>query len=468
MFLTIEQKKNVRNLFEQETRIHNSVQDIHNVGGEVYLVGGCVRDIILGRVPDDLDLEVHGITLQELQTILSAYGHVIESGKSFGVLRLEHSGAEWSLPRTDSAGRKPAVAINPQLDIADALERRDVTINAMAIALRTYTLIDPFNGLEDLQKRILRSPNTKKFIEDPLRFYRVMQFIGRFDATVDASLEKVCKSMNIATIARERIEMEFEKLFLKSVAPSRALRWIDHIGRLHEILPELAATRGVIQSPQWHPEGDVFEHTMQALDAAAQLHYKDASEKRTMMYAALCHDLGKVTTTTRDADGRIKSYGHEVVGVPLARSLLKRITENHDLVKTVGILVRHHMMPGSFVKQNASAAAYKRLAHKIYPITLRELSLLAYADRRGRNGDRYIPLTGPIEDIDRFVENAQKYGVYEAPEKPIIQGRDLIGQYEVGPLVGKLVRFAYDVQINRDIRNKDRLLRIIAQEAKKL
>jgi len=468
MALTSEQTRKVQDLLAKEPRIISIVQDIQTAGGIVYLVGGAVRDILLGDIPHDLDLEVHSLTLQELHGILAKQGTVIEAGKSFGVLRLEHSNAEWALPRTDSAGRKPQVQIDASLTIEQALERRDVTINAMAIELGSFTLVDPFNGLHDLQKRILRSPNTQKFIEDPLRFYRVMQFIGRFDATVDPALEEVCKTMDITTIARERIEVEFEKLFLKSRSPSRALRWIAHIKRVHEILPELAATRGIIQSPQWHPEGDVFEHTMQALDAAAHGQYKNSTEKLTLMYAALCHDLGKVTTTTQDADGRIKSYGHEIAGVPFARALLKRITENNDLLKAVSVLVRYHMMPGSFVKQHASGAAYKRLAHKIYPLTLRELSLLAYADRRGRNGSAHTPLTGPIDDIDRFVEQAQKQGVYERPEEPLIQGRDLVAVYTPGPLVGKLVNFAYSVQINRGIRDKDRLLRIIAQEAKKL
>lgn len=468
MYLTQEQKQRVQRLIAQETGVYNSINDIHQRNGTVYLVGGCVRDILRNEDPADIDLEVHGISLPVLHEILSASGPVHEAGKSFGVLRVAQSAAEWSLPRTDSAGRKPVVTIDPEMSITKALERRDVTINAMAIDLTSYALIDPFGGYEDLKKMVLRSPNIHKFVEDPLRFYRVMQFIGRFSATVDPELAAVCKTMDIASVARERIEMEFDKLLLKSQRPSRGIRWLAAVGRLTEILPELAATIGVQQSPVWHKEGDVFEHSMQALDAAAQLVYADETEKKVIMYAALCHDLGKVTTTVHAPDGRITSHGHEIAGMPLARTMLRRITENSDLLSHVVTLVRFHMAPGLLAQQESSAAAYKRLASNAQPITLRQLSLLAYADRRGRNGEGHEPLVTPCSAIDAFVEKAQRIGVYENAEKPVIQGRDLIAHYGQGPHIGVLVRLAYRVQINKGIIDKERLLAIIAQEAKKL
>lgn len=468
MTLSEKQSAEMRALLEREHVTQKIVADIYQQQGSVYLVGGSVRDILLGQMPKDIDIEVHGISLEELAQLLGMYGVVIEAGKSFGVLRLEHSCIEWSVPRVDSAGRKPVVAIDASMTIEKALERRDLTINAMAIDVRTHNLIDPFGGYTDLKNRVLRSPNREKFVEDPLRFYRVLQFIGRFSATVDPSLERVCKTMDIRAIARERIEGEFEKLLLLSADPSRALRWLAQIGRVAEVLPELAATQGVVQSPQWHPEGDVFEHTMQAVDAAAAQTYNNTEEKLLLMYAALCHDLGKVSTT-KEHKGRIVSYGHEIAGVTLAKSLLKRITEKTVVLERVPMLVRYHMMPGALVKQNASEAAYKRLAINVHPqITLRELSVLAYADHLGRNGESSKPLTGSVLAIDTFIARAKEYGVFDAPEEAVIQGRDLVALYGQGPKIGKLVRCAYKIQINKGIVDKERLLRFIAQEAKKL
>lgn len=459
--------KKIAALLQREPWVTECIEQLKKNNAHVYLVGGCVRDIFFENFSTDIDIEVHGITMDQLYDIVSRYGIVKETGKSFGVLRKEKSIVEWSLPRIDSAGRKPQVIIDPSLDITKALMRRDLTINAMAIDIFTGKLIDPFNGLSDLKNRILRSPCIEKFIEDPLRFFRVMQFIGRFRATVDPQLEALCKSIDFSSVARERVEAEFEKLLLKSEEPSRGIRWLAHINRLHEIFPELDATRGVVQDFLWHPEGDVFEHTMQALDAAVHNKYTSQNEKLLILFAALCHDLGKVSTTKKDINGRIRSIGHDIVGVPLAQSMLKRITENNDRIKKVSLLVRYHMMPGSFVKQNASAAAYKRLAVRMKQVSLRELSLLAYADRKGRNGKAHVSLSGAVADIDAFVIKAREYGVYEQAEKPIIYGRDLMGLYPEGPLIGKLVAYAYDIQINRGIKDKERLLQYIAQAYKK-
>ena len=351
----------------------------------------------------DLDIEVHGLTMEQLQTILEQYGPVKMVGKSFGVLRLlsnnyptsaDSSDAalaspamnqqiDWSLPRSDSSGRHPEVKIDPNMNIEDAFKRRDLTINAMGIDLNTFELVDPWGGCADLQKGILRAPDAALFKEDPLRLFRVMQFIGRFGFTPDKELNELCAHMDISTISVERIESEFDKLLLKSAQPSLGLRWLKQIGRLKEIFPELADTIGVQQEPDWHPEGDVFEHSMQALDAGAQLSYESPEQKLIALYALMCHDLGKITTT-RLIDGRLRSLGHEEAGVPLAKSLLKRITRRVDLRHAVEKLVRHHMAPGLFPKNNAKLPAYKRLATKLAPdVTMELLAKISLADKRG-------------------------------------------------------------------------------------
>ncbi len=242
---------------------------LDRAGATVLLVGGAVRDLLLSLPVKDLDIEVHGLALPELEKILKQFGPVSLVGKSFGVLRVHGLDIDWSLPRSDSGGRKPTVTVDPHLSLHDAFIRRDLTVNAMGINLKTFELIDPFDGLADLQNKILRTPDVQFFAQDPLRLFRVMQFIGRFNMQPDKQLNDICAAMDISTISTERIELEFEKLLLKSARPSLGIRWLRQIGRLKEIMPELYRTIGVEQNREFHPEGDVFEHTMQAIDAAA-------------------------------------------------------------------------------------------------------------------------------------------------------------------------------------------------------
>lgn len=444
------------------------VQDIIASGGKAYLVGGAVRDMVLGLPVKDKDIEIHGLTLGQTEEILARHGHVELVGKSFGVFKVAGLSTDWSLPRTDSSGRKPHVNVDPHMGIAAALRRRDLTINAMALDLATQDIIDPFHGKQDLHAGILRSPDPTFFTQDPLRFYRVMQFISRFSnhrvMQPDTELTQICKKMDIATISRERIEQEFDKLMLLSTRPSLGIRWLEKIGRLHEVLPELAATVGILQSAQWHPEGDVFEHTMQALDAAAEL---ETEHRRELMYAVLCHDLGKVVST-HIAKGKIRSIGHDLTGVALARTLMKRITAHNALIDTVALLVEYHMAPAVFAQGNASDAAYKRLAFKLVKYTnIKTLSLVAYADKRGRNPERGNPLTVTLPDIDAFVAKAECLGVLYAPEAPVVEGADLLGRGVVaGPEIGKLLREAYNIQINEGVCDKKMLLHRIFKNKK--
>lgn len=457
------QRDSVHAIMQQYPIIKQVVAHLQQRGvtQKAYLVGGIVRDIILGLPLEniDIDIEVHGVTIDELADILSQFGAVNYVGKSFGVLKVGSIDVDWVLPRVDSAGRKPQVTV-VDLPIETALRRRDVTMNAMAIDLNTLDLYDPFGGLEDIRNKVLRSPDPQFFTEDPLRFYRVMQFIGRFEMYPDSVLQDVCKKMDIASISRERIEMEFHKLFLKSRQPSRGIAWLADVSRIAEILPELAQLRGVEQDPVWHPEGDVFEHTLQALDAAAAQEYANTPEKLLVMYAALCHDLGKKVAMQRDGD-RIHNYGHEQESVPRARTLMQRISTNKSLLQDVCTLVLYHMQPGQLVKNNASLAAYKRLARKIAPLSLQTLSLLAYADNRGRNPARGKPLSGSIERVEQFVARAKEAGVWQQPEPPILVGADLLDTIPAGPELGEALAQAYEIQINEGITDKAELRRRI-------
>ncbi len=426
--------------------------------GRVYAVGGVVRDILMGCSGHDLDIEVHGLTAEALEKLLARFGTVHYDGKSFGVFRVHGLPVDWSLPRRDSSGRKPLVEVDPAMDIVQALKRRDLTINAMAIDFATGELIDPFGGYQDLQNKILATPDAAFFVQDPLRFYRVMQFIGRFEMRPNAELDSLCATMDISAISVERIHAEFDKLFTLSKRPSLGIRWLNDIGRLALLLPEVAALIGVPQQPDWHPEGDVFEHSMQAMDAAAQRPFDD---RRLLVCAALCHDLGKVSTT-KVIDGRWRSFGHEAAGVEPAKKLMKRLTGNKKLQELVATLVRHHMAPGQLVAQNASAKAYKKLAYTLAPdLNLFILSELAYADKSGRNPKKYYPLSGPLPALDEFIARAKEYGVLYGPEKALVTGADLMPLGLAGPALGRALEKAYRYQIEQKDATRETVLRYL-------
>lgn len=445
-------------IFNTEPLIKAIVERLDQSKGRALLVGGAVRDLLHEKLAKDIDIEVHGLSLHQLEQILKEFGHVRLVGKAFGVLRLDGLDVDWSIPRTDSSGRKPKVEFDPHMPLEQALRRRDLTVNAMAIDMITKELQDPFGGLQDLEKGILRVPDKHLFIEDPLRYFRVMQFIGRFQMTPDQELYELGKTMDLNGISQERIIEEFAKLCIKGTKPSLGIQWLQDTGRLKTLLPEIYNTIGVKQDPEWHPEGDVYEHSKQAMDAAAKLDYETEEDKLTMVLAALCHDVGKVVAT-QVVDGRIRSLGHDVKGVPIAAAFLDRVLNTQKIKEIILKLVRYHMMPVAFVKNNAGAPAYKRLARKLAPeTTIQELTRLAQCDKSGRNPDRQAPFEiCPEELIEAFLERAKKYGVDQVPEQPVLMGKDLLDTVQPGPELGKLLEKAYTIQIEEGITDKEEL-----------
>ncbi|MBD3272854.1 HD domain-containing protein, partial [Candidatus Dependentiae bacterium] len=463
-------------------------------GGVPYLVGGTVRDLALNEEEiKDVDIEVHKLSLGDLEKILKNFGHVRLVGKKFGVLRIDGLDVDWSLPRKDSKGRKPKVEIDPNMTIKEALRRRDLTINAMAINLKKLfekekiklskdIIIDPYNGLSDLKDKKLRVVDKKLFLEDPLRFFRVMQFIGRFEMYPDQDLNEICRKMDLEDfstgkfISKERIFEELKKLFLKSKRPSLAFRWLKDIGRLKDVFPEIYALVGVDQRKDYHPEGTVFEHTMQAIDAAAILDkYNNKDEKLIIMFAVLCHDFGKPKSTDID----LSTKGHEKVGVPITKKFLKRITDDKFLISTVSKLVLYHTRLADLVKFNSSLKAYKRLALKLAPQTnIYQLGLVSFADLRGRNSQSQIPLKKAFikhndimeyDDVifEQVLTKLKEAKLEKGPEEPILKGRHLLEIIEPGPQMGKILKKAYEIQIEEDIKDIEELKKRVFNSKKR-
>lgn len=465
----------MNNILKIINKLTPILKEIIKNNGQPYLVGGSVRDLILGLEIKDLDIEVHKISIKDLEKILKKFGPVRLVGKKFGVLKIDGINADWSLPRRDSIGRKPKVIIAKNISIKDALVRRDLTINAMAINLQDFIkiknlnnlnklIIDPFGGLKDIKNKKLRPVDKKFFIQDPLRLFRVMQFAARFNMSPDNNLNKICKSMSLqdpATgklISRERIFDEIKKLLLKSKQPSIGFRWLKKINRLKEIFPEIYDLIGVKQKKEYHPEGDVFEHTMQTIDAAVNLDiYETESEKFLIILALLCHDFGKPKVT----DKNLSAIGHEKVGVKIAKSFLKKITRDKKLIDFVCKVVLYHMSPGQLLKSNAKINAYKRLAIKLGPdINMRQLGIVNLADKLGRSvKNKILNKNKIISDFEKYLKIIKNLNIETGPEKPLLLGRDILDKVKPGPEMGKILKRAYKIQIEEGVKDKRELIK---------
>ena len=414
------------------------VRDLSAAGYRALVVGGAVRDGLLGGQPKDFDIEVHGIGYDQLTGLLSEHGRVDLVGKSFGVVKLNANGHEYdfSVPRRDSKfglhHRDFHASFDEEISPREAASRRDFTINAMAYDPVTDELLDYFGGEEDLKNHVLRATSAA-FAEDPLRVLRGMQFACRFDLTLDPGTAAMCQSISdhYATIAKERVAEEFMKWAVKSSHPGRISGYLAASGwGVH--FPEIARLAGVPQDPHWHPEGDVGVHTMFVLDAAARIAAREALEcddRAVLLFAALCHDFAKATTTAlREREGKLRwtSWGHEADGGPMARAFLERIGIKSAVVDRVAPLVENHLASSS-IGREVTPRAVRRLAMRLTPATIADLLRLIEADYSGRPP---LPVGLP-EGAMRIREMAEAQAVHHGPQPPVILGQHHAAVFEI-------------------------------------
>ncbi len=461
------------------------------------IVGGSVRDHFLGKAIKDYDIEVYGLeNLTQLEDILSKYGSVNLVGRSFGVLKFTHEGEEYdfSFPReerkVDRGHRGFDVTTDGGLDYETAARRRDFTINAIGYDVTSGAFIDPFGGMDDLEAGVLRHIDERTFVEDPLRVYRAVQFAARFEMKVAPETVNLCGQMvaegMLDELPRERVWEEWRKLLLKSPKPSIGFELMRAWGITQRYFPELHALIDVPQSPQWHPEGDVWVHTLLAVDAMQrelgirneELGMKERQKLRFLL-AILCHDLGKATHTTIEledgirhvwhtgatiysllptisdhSDVRIRAIGHEEAGVEPTRSLLYRLTQEHDLIESILPLVEHHLKPSQFYRNRARSKAIRKLATHV---NIEELVLVARADFLGRTTEE--ALSGEYPAGEWLLAQSQKLGVKEKPLEHLLQGRDLIDLgLEPSPRFKEILAEVYDRQLSGEIESREEAL----------
>ncbi|HRU71370.1 MAG TPA: HD domain-containing protein [Kiritimatiellia bacterium] len=420
---------------------------VHREGGLALLVGGCVRDSIIGLPAKDIDVEVYGVPADVLKARLAARFRIDLVGEAFGVIKLHHLPIDVSLPRRESKaglGHKGFdVLSDPNMTVEEAASRRDFTINAMAYDPRSDRLFDYFNGVDDLRHRVLRH-TSQKFAEDPLRVLRGMQFAARFQLSAAPATLKLCASMDSEGLARERIFEEWKKLVLKGVKPSLGLSFLRESQWLR-FYPELAALVHCQQDPEWHPEGDVWDHTLLGMDAFAEERTGIDREDLVVGLAVLCHDFGKPLTTVHDED-HIRSKGHSEAGEAPTRAFLSGMTDESDLVEAVVPLVREHLRPKELFDAQASSSAIRRLACRVKRID--RLVRVAQADQNGRLGahDDGFPAG------EWLLKMAGELSVKEAVPRPIVMGRHLIELgMRPGPGFKSILDACYEAQLDGKI-----------------
>lgn len=436
---------------------------VADAGGRAWLVGGSVRDAQLGLPVRDLDLEVFGLSDAGLRQSLETTFRLDYVGQSYGIYKIQGLPLDVGLPRKESKsgrGHKSfEVTADPNLSLPDAAARRDFTINAVYLDPVTGEIQDPFGGVSDLEKRILRHTSSA-FSEDPLRVLRGMQFAARFDLTVAPETIAESRTIGMEGLASERVFWEWEKLILRGVKPSRGLDFLRTSGWIR-FFPELDALQGCVQDPKWHPEGDVWVHTLHCMDSFAEDRLGDPWEDLIVGFAVLCHDLGKPETTVVTKD-KIQAHGHDSAGKPLTRSFLGRMTNQQDLIDDVVVLVEEHMRPSIFYRDKSSDAAIRRLAARVGRID--RLVRVARADVLGRP-----PLPeNPFPAGPWLLEKARRLEVCSNPAVHLVQGRHLIEMgFTPGFRFKEILARCYEAQLDGKISTLEEGKELVQKEFKK-
>lgn len=436
-------------------RVREIARAVREAGGRALIVGGWVRDHLVGLESKDVDLEVYGVSADRLRTLLERFDKVQTVGESFTVYKV--SGIDVALPRRESkvgrGHRGFEVRGDPSMSVADAARRRDFTVNAIAYDPLDDEFLDPFHGREDLSRRVLRAVDLSSFGDDSLRVLRAVQFAARFDLQVDEGTKQICRTIPLNDLPAERIWGEMEKLLLAARRPSAGFALARELGVTSKLLPEMHALIDCPQEPDWHPEGDVWSHTLMVIDQArVRIDDLTRGPAAAMMLGAVCHDFGKPLTTAV-IDGRIRSLDHEDAGVTPTLRLLDRLNihtiDGFDVRHHVVGLVAHHLKPGMFRKSRdpVGPGAFRRLSQKV---DLELLARLAKADCLGRRG------AFDCSAMDWFLDRARQLGVEHQPPPPILKGRHLLALgLSPGPEVGKILKEVYEQQLDGHVTTED-------------
>ena len=446
------------NSFAEDMALSRRIAEtVSAAGGRACYVGGFVRDALMGVECKDIDIEVYGVAPQRLREVLSTLGEVYDRGASFGVLGLRHSDIDIAMPRTESrTGLKHRdfdVSVDPFLEPREACRRRDFTINAMLQDVLSGEILDYYGGREDLAAGLIRRVNAETFVEDALRAFRGAQFAARLSAVIEPETRALCAGMDVRALSQERVFAEMEKALLKAKKPSVFFRELRNMDHLKEFFPEVEAMIAVPQNPKFHPEGDVFEHTMLTLDCAAALRER-AEWPLGLMLSALVHDIGKCVATQVQADGRITAYGHEKLGLEMVERQLRRLTNHEKLIRYVLNMTELHMRPNMLCGSNSK----KKKTRQLFDLSLspNDLILLSRADASGKLDEPYR------EETEAWLR--ERLRDYRAClRRPMVTGADLIAAgLKADARFGELLRRARMLHFS-GIEKQNALKQVLAE-----
>lgn len=460
----------------------------------VFLVGGAVRDALLKRPTKDYDFVVRGIAGATLERFLKRRGRVDLVGKTFGVYKFTPteklpkgmaSPLDVALPRTEHAFmtggyRDFRFKPNPSLAIEKDLERRDFTINAMAVDLRKGTLVDPTGGLGDLGAKRIRAVGvpTKRFTEDYSRLLRALRFACQLDCEIEKktwnALRKLAPRLSSPKLPREVVAKELSTMFL--AAPPKALDLLDVSGALRVLLPELLPMKRCPQSPQYHSEGSVWNHTRLALEAigspAWRRTFGTEQPEAELVFAVLFHDLGKPKTLRKTRDHRTwkyRFYGHDRLGASMAEAICRRLKlsayEGRIDCARLAWLIRWHLLGlETIIRSMRDATIEKYFLTPTDP--KRTLLKLIFCDYRGSKPADGIKHVRGFSVLRRRVARIAKRGYRQNHAAPLATGHDVMRLLKIpsGKRVGILLEKLRDAQLSGKVRTKEEAERFILRK----
>jgi poly(A) polymerase/tRNA nucleotidyltransferase (CCA-adding enzyme) len=438
--------------------------------GELYRVGGVVRDALFGirHLQQDEDYLVRGISPHDLEDILNRHGRATLVGKSFGVYKFKAKGEAFdhdvAFPRkevsTGPGHRDFDVESDHDLPIEDDLGRRDFTINAVGQSVRDGGYVDPFNGRKDIESRTLRMIFPRAFEEDPLRILRGIRFKARFDLTIEADTADAMKAAVplLDTLSLERVQEEFNKLLVQCEEPSEGINRLQQLGAIAVLLPELERAVGIDQNVH-HPD-DVYWHSLKSVDKAPQTNL-------LVRWAALMHDLGKVDAkqTVSDDDGseKVVFYGHEDISADMTHAVLTRLRFSNDFIKRCRHLVQQHMIR---YDSEWNRSTVRRFIRRIGEEHLDDMFALKEADVMSR--DRADKLVENNELRERVRQELDEEHALKIADMAI-DGRDVMKHLglEPGERVGEILHELFDKVIeDPSLNDRDTLLGILMKDFK--
>lgn len=447
------------------------VKKIKLKGGESYLVGGSVIDILCGDKPKDWDIEVYNISYQKLTELLSSYGSPDLIGNKFGVvkLKLEDIDMEFSIPRRESrTGLKHQdfdIELIPELSVEEAAIRRDFTINAIYLDLTTGIIKDPFYGLYDLRFGKLQHISSKTFKDDPLRVFRGIQIIGRKVSESTTELNQLVSEMlykcELKDVPREAIFQELNKLFLKANSFKSAAIYLEKTNLL-EYFPELLALVDCPQKEEHHKEGCVWTHTKMVVEQAFKYRDELPEEwKLPFMWGMLLHDIGKPETLDLE---KLSTYGHDLIGAKKAKNFMLRFTNSEDFIKKVCLIIRAHMRGRDLVKNNCKMKSWRKLQNVC------RLDVLAYVSMCDSDG-RLVKPEGKEGAFKGIMEKWHELGCPKGKIPSTLMGRHLIEHgLKPGPEFGAILEAAYNYEMKTGCKDIEQLYKngigIVKKKAK--